>query len=142
MNIFEIKVEGNKDSIGGGGRYDDLVGKYLNRKIPAIGISFGLERLTKLANIEPVRTKVTLISLNQDKETIKLAKKLRNLEISCNTMFGKPGKALDYTNSLEIPYAIFIGEEEIKDKKFKLKEMSSGNEKLLTEKQLLNKLRK
>jgi histidyl-tRNA synthetase len=57
-------------------------------------------------------------------------------------MFGKPGKALDYTNSLEIPYAIFIGEEEIKDKKFKLKEMSSGNEKLLTEKQLLNKLRK
>ena len=141
-NIFEIKVEGKKNSIGGGGRYDDLVGKYLNRKIPAVGISFGLERITELAKIEPVRTKVTLISLNQDKETINLSKKLRKTGISCNTMFGKPGKALDYTNSLEIPYAIFVGEKEIKNKKFKLKEMSSGNEKLLTEKQLLNKLKK
>ena len=141
-NVFEIKAEGKKDSIASGGRYDNLVGKYLNKKIPAIGISFGLERLTELANIESDRTKVTLISLNQDKETIKLAKKLRNSEISCNTMFGKPGKALDYTNSLGIPYAIFIGGEEIKIKKFKLKEMSSGEEKLLTEKQLLNKLKK
>jgi len=141
-NIFEIKVEGMKNSIGGGGRYDDLVGKYLNKKIPAVGISFGLERLTEIANIESERTKVTLISLNQDKETIKLAKKLRKMEISCNTMFGKPGKSLDYTNSLEIPYAIFIGDEETKNKKFKLKEMSSGDEKLLTEKQLLNKLKK
>jgi len=43
---------------------------------------------------------------------------------------------------LDIPYAIFIGEEEIAKKKFKLKEMSSGTEELLIDKQIIKKLSK
>jgi len=86
------------------------------------------------------KTKAVIISLNQDNQTIKLAQKLRKNNISCTIMFGKPGKALDYANSYEIPYAIFIGEEELKAKKLKLKDMKSGEEKLLSEKQLISKL--
>ncbi|MCH7568635.1 MAG: histidine--tRNA ligase [Nanoarchaeota archaeon] len=141
-NIFEIKVEGKKDSIAGGGRYDKLVGKYSGKEIPAVGISFGFERLTKLAEVKIEKTKVILISLNQDKEAVKLAQKLRKSNIACITVFGKPGKALEFANSQEILYAIFIGQKEITRKQYKLKDMSSGEEKYLTEKQLIDKLKK
>ncbi|NCN98706.1 histidine--tRNA ligase [Candidatus Pacearchaeota archaeon CG10_big_fil_rev_8_21_14_0_10_35_219] len=140
-NIFEIRVQGQKNSVAGGGRYDKLVGKFLGREIPATGISFGLERLSSLATVKIPKTKVILISLNQDKLTIDLAKKLRKQKTSCIIFFGKPGKALDYANSLKIKYAIFIGEEEVKNKKFKLKDLESGEEKLLSEKQTINKLK-
>jgi len=141
-NVFEIKVKGQKETIASGGRYDKSVGKYSGKDIPAVGISFGLERMTELANVTTENTKVILISLEEDEEMIKLAKKLRKANISCVTQSGKPGKALEYANSLGIPYAIFIGSEEISQKKFKLKNMDSGEEKLLSEKMLIKKLTK
>jgi len=141
-NIFEIIPENQKSSVGGGGRYNKTVGKYLNKEIPAVGISFGLSRLTSLANLEIKNTKTIIISIKQDTLTNKLTKKLRKKEISCIAFFGKPGKALEFANSQKIQYAIFIGEEETKLKKYKLKNMISGEEKLLTEKQLISKLKK
>jgi len=141
-NIFEIKEQG-KDSIAGGGRYDKTVGKYLPNDIPAVGISFGLERLCSLATIKiPLFPKTLLISINQDEETIKLARLLRKNNVSLTIQSGKPGKALDYANSLGIPYVVFIGSEEIEKNKFKLKDMKTGKETMLSEKQLLNKLSK
>ena len=144
-NIFEIKVKDTKESVAGGGRYDKLVGKYLHREIPAVGISFGLERMSSLVkdeNLQVMKTKCLLISIRQDKETVRLVQNLRKQEISCITMFGQPSSALDYANSLKIPYVIFVGENEVKAEKYKLKDMSSGEEKLLSEKQLINKLKK
>mgnify|MGYP001560907557 CR=1 FL=1 len=140
-NIFEIVSPENKSSIAGGGRYDRTVGKYASKEIPAVGISFGLERVTELAKIEsdPI-AKVLLISISQDKHSIGLVQKLRKSNISCLLEFGRPSKALDFANSLNIPNVVFIGEEEINNKKFKLKNMSTGKEDLLTEKQLINKL--
>ena len=110
-------------------------------KIKVVGFSFGLERLSQLANV-PIKNKVKalLISFDEDKAMLNLAKKLRKAGTSCITTFGNPSKQLDYANSLEIPYVIFVGEQEIESEKFKLKEMSSGEEKLLSEKQLLSKL--
>lgn len=140
-NIFEIKFSGNKKSIGGGGRYDDAVGKYLYKELPAVGISFGLERLTEMSNIKPENIKVMLISIEQDKETIKLAQKLRKSNISCLTMLGKTSKSIEYANIQEIQNVIFIGSQEVEKKKFKLKNMSSGEEKFLTEIQLIKKLK-
>jgi histidyl-tRNA synthetase len=140
-NIFEVKVEGGKDAICAGGRYDGIVGKYLGKTIPAVGISFGLERLSEFAQVKPKRTKVILLSLSQNKKTIGIAQKLRKGGVACLVFFGKPGKALDFANSLEIPYVVFVGKEEISESKYKLKDMKSGDEKLLSEKQLLSKLK-
>lgn len=140
-NIFEVKQQA-KSSIAAGGRYDKLVGKFLQKEIPAVGISFGLERLTNIAQIKTEKfPKVLIISINEDKNAIKLIKKLRKAEISCIFESGKPAKALDYANTIQIPYVIFIGNEEVKQNKFKLKNMSSGEEKLLSEKQLVSKLK-
>jgi histidyl-tRNA synthetase len=49
-SIFELKPEGNPEdqSIAGGGRYDNLIGMFAGRKIPAVGISFGFDRLVEL----------------------------------------------------------------------------------------------
>jgi len=142
-NIFEIKMVGKKETIAAGGRYDRTVGKYTGKEMPAVGISFGLARLTSLAETKLENIpKALLISINQDQKTIKLANGLRKQNISCSILSGKPGKALEYANSLQIPYAVFIGSEEIENKKFKLKDMKSGDEKLLSDKQLIKALSK
>lgn len=43
--IFEVKIEGYPTSVAGGGRYDDLIGTFAGREIPAVGGSFGLDRI-------------------------------------------------------------------------------------------------
>ena len=111
-------------------------GSYLVNGIQSTGISFGLDRLEMITKIIDEKKKVLIISLNQDKKSIELADKIRGLNVSCEIMYGKPGKALDYANSYKIPYVIFVGEEEVKKKKFKLKDMVSGKEKFVSEKDL------
>ncbi len=139
-NIFEIREQG-KDSIAGGGRYDKTAGKYMTRNIPAVGISFGLERVTELAEVKIDEfPKVLILSIEQDLSAIKLAGKLRKEGVSCGIDFRKVSKGMDYANAMKIPYVIFLGEEEVGKKKFKLKNMKTGKESLLTEKQLFNNL--
>ncbi len=139
--IFEVSSSDKKGSIASGGRYDKVVGKYLNREIPAVGISFGLERLTEISQIEiDYIPKVILIPIQQEKETIKLSKSLRKAEISCLISHQKVSQALEYANSLQTQYVIFIGKDEIDQKKFKIRDMKSGDEELLTEKQIIKKL--
>ncbi|MBU0760909.1 MAG: histidine--tRNA ligase [Nanoarchaeota archaeon] len=140
-NIFEIREAGGKNSIAGGGRYDKTVGKYLTKNIPAVGISFGLERLTELADVKVGRCpEVLVLSISQDLIAMKLAQKLRKEGVSCVVDFRKPGKALEYANALGIPNVVFVGEEEVGKKKYKLKNMRSGKEQLLGEGQLMKKV--
>jgi len=51
--IFEMKPNGKPEelSIGGGGRYDNLIGMFAGKQIPAVGFSFGLDRLIELSDI-------------------------------------------------------------------------------------------
>lgn len=141
-NIFEIKSENGSSTIAGGGRYDKSVGKFLAREIPAVGISFGLERLTDLAKIETEpQPKALIISISQEKPSIELAKSLRKNQIACSLTFDRPGKALEFANAYKIKFVILLGEEETGKKKFKLKNMQSGKEKLLTEIQLIKALK-
>lgn len=140
-NIFEVKVPG-KNTIAAGGRYDKSVGKYLLKEIPAVGISFGLERVSELAEIPVETTKAIIISIKEDNECQKLARKLRKEGISCIVSTEGPGKALEYANAYSIPSAIFIGRDEISQKKLKLRNMKSGEERLLMEKSLISALKK
>jgi histidyl-tRNA synthetase len=107
-----------------------------------VGISFGLDRVTEFSQVRVESTKVIVISLDKDSEAIKLARELRKSSVSCIFTNDKPGKALEYANSLQIPFAIFIGAEEIEKKKFKLKDMKSGEERYISETQLIKALAK
>ena len=145
-NIFEVSV--GKTSLFGGGRYDKLVGMYLiNKEIQAVGISFSVEGLMGLCEkeinqLDLDKTKAIIISIDKDKETIRLAQSLRKNNISCITSFDKIGKALEFANSYQITYAIFVGKDEISKKKFKLRDMKSGEESILAEKSIISKLKK
>jgi len=131
--VFEVKGE-MKDSIAGGG-------SYMTNGLQSTGISFGLDRIEMLAKIDINAKKVLIISLNQDKKAAELADKIRGMGIPCSISYTKPRKALDYANSLNIPLVIFIGKEEVKKKKIKIKNMNTGEEKMISENQLEKSLK-
>lgn len=139
-NVFEIK-QTNGGTIAGGGRYDKSVGRYVGREIPAVGISFGLERVCSLATVKVESIpKVLIISIGEDASAIKLAKSLRKSEISCIVSTDKVGKSLEYANAYSVPFALFLGEDEVQKKKVKLRDLANGEETYLTEAQLIKKL--
>ncbi len=132
-SIYEIKSS-IKETISAGG-------SYMINGIQSTGISFGLDRLETLSSIKVPNKKLLIISLGQDKKAIELANKTRPL-IPTQILYNKPTKALEYANAYKIPLVIFIGDEEVKSKKFKLKDMNSGKEKSINEKDLEKELAK
>ena len=130
--IFEVKSSKMKETICAGG-------SYLVNNIQSTGISFGLDRLNKLAELKTKENNVLIVALSEDKKVFEIAEELRKNNINCSLIFGKPSKALDYANSKKINYVLFIGEKELKLKKLKLKNMDSGKEEMLTLVQLTKK---
>ncbi len=141
--IFEVKA--NNVSIGsicGGGRYDNLTEVFGMPDMSGVGISFGADRIfdvmTEL-NVFPktidISTKVLFINFGDESQklSLKLIDTLRENGISCEVYpeNSKIKKQMNYANNNNIPYVIFIGEEEILSAKYKIKDMLSGNENLL-----------
>jgi len=131
-NIFEIVVPG-RNSIAGGGRYDKLIGKYSGKQIPAVGISFGLERMTAVSNINIKKLKTVILS-KREFVSQRLTKRLRELKIPCFTSAEDPEKVIQ-ANSQSVEYFILLDEEEIKGK-YKILDVSNNKYEFLTEKQL------
>jgi histidyl-tRNA synthetase len=123
-NVFEIKTKKMKESIGAGG-------SYIFNGIQSTGISFGLERLSSLANLKIQIEKYLIVSLGEDKKAIEFSRRLRKKGKIVSIFYGKPSKALEYANSYEFSNVIFIGEKEVKSKKLKIKNMKTGKEKLV-----------
>jgi histidyl-tRNA synthetase len=123
-NVFEIKSI-IKETICGGGTY-------LVNGMNSTGISLGLERLETVSNTLIDIEKFLIVSLEQDKQSIELAQKLRKSGKNVSIYFGKPSKAMEYANSYGIKKIIFVGAKEIKQKKFKIKDMLTGKEKVVT----------
>lgn len=137
--IFEAYSDKIKGSLFGGGRFDNLVGRYIGRQVPAVGISLG--RLLDYPDIEPDGVRAILISLGQDKKTLELMNNLRDQNIPCFSM-EKISKALDFADSQQIPFVVFIGEDEVKKNKFKLRDMKTGKEQMLSEKSIIAAVQK
>lgn len=147
--IFEIaiKTKRNIGSIAGGGRYDNLIELLGGRTTPATGISLGIERIIEIMKDEEMfnlpKTKVKVFVANVGEkvkdETIKIAQKLREKGISSQTdlMSRNLTKQLEFADSLGIPYCLIVGEKEIKNKKFKFRNMKKKVEKELTLEQII-----
>jgi histidyl-tRNA synthetase len=150
--VFEVFLRKGKvtSSLAGGGRYDDMIGNFLGggREIPAVGISFGLapimDTLTEMkTEIKKTPAKVYIIPMGTIKESLAIASKIRTENISVDFSLGKKGmsKNLQYANSLNIPYVIIIGEDELSKNKLLLRDMKTGDQKLLTVEQVIKKLK-
>lgn len=119
--VFEIKAHGIKETIIAGGSYEF-------NKVKCTGISFGVERLANVVSIKSEKEEYLVVSLGEDRDSIKLAQKLRRENKNVSIFYGKPTKALEYANSYKINKVIFVGEKEISLGKFKIKDMNSGKE--------------
>ena len=64
--IFEIQYPGAESSIGGGGRYDEMVGRWAGTDTPAAGISFGIERIIELAEVGASARKSLVVLIEDD----------------------------------------------------------------------------
>jgi histidyl-tRNA synthetase len=121
--IFEVKSN-IRESICGGG-------SYIFNGVKCFGFGTGLERLAVLSKLKIEKEKYLIVSLDEDEQAIKIAEKLRKKNKIVSLFYGKPTKALEYANSYKINSVIFVGEKEVKGKKFKVKDMKSGKENLL-----------
>ena len=133
-------------SVCGGGRYDDLAGYYTNQKFPGVGISIGLTRLfDQLKNKGEINleddtpTVMLVLPLTEDRKLcLELADTLRENFIPTEVApVGNMKKALNYANKLNIPYVIFIGEDEIKENKYTIKNMITGEQKSVAQEDIL-----
>lgn len=138
-----------KSAVASGGRYDDIVGKFLGSRLeyPCVGISFGLSRIADAIKENTEKKTVTdifVIPIGVEKEAIRLTQRLRQEGIRSEIDLNKKGisKNLNYANSKNIPYVLFVGENELKEDKFKLKEMDSGKEITLTFDKVIEKLKR
>ena len=120
-SVFEVKAEGIRETITAGG-------SYMFDGVQCTGISFGIERLLLLAKIKLEKKESLIVSLGQDKEAIKLSQRLRDKGKNVLMFFGNPSKALNFANSKGIQEVIFVGKDEIKKGKYKVKEMKTGKE--------------
>ena len=147
--IFEVYLRDSnvKSSVAAGGRYDNMIQNFLesNNKYPAVGISFGIDViLESLKKPEKeTTTEIYIIPINKQKESFEIAEKLRGngLKIDMDLIGRGISKNLDYANKLRIPYVIFIGEEELKKDKLKLRNMKTGEESLLSLNDIIKKFK-
>ena len=138
-------------SIGGGGRYDNLVNNFGNLDCPATGISIGLDRLVfalmqkkdfKIKSTRPVI--ICVFDKNNVREYVDILNKLRASNISSEIYpgEGKLKKQMEYANKLGSPAVILYGDNEIKLRKATLKNLESGNESSIKIEELVNEIKK
>ena len=149
--VYEVFMKDSsiKSAAAGGGRYDNMIGAFLggSREYPATGIAFGLEviieALKEKAKFEKKSvTQVFVIPIKTENESIKVSEELRKAGIKTELDLLSRGisKNLTYANSMSIPFAVIIGEQELKQNKIKLRDMKSGKEELLSVKEVVDKL--
>ena len=152
--IFEVKaLDVQIGSITGGGRYDNLTGIFGMPGLSGVGISFGADRIYDVLNQLDLYPKeavngTQLLFINfGEKETaycLPIAAKARQAGIRTEVFpdSAKMKKQMSYANAKQIPYVALAGENEINEGKVTLKNMTTGEQMLVTADELLEKLSK
>ncbi len=139
-------------SLSGGGRWDKMIGDFLgsNKEFPAVGISFGIEPITavlsdvkKSAVCKQTVTQLYVIPIGTVNECVALCEELRSSEVKVDMdIMGRgASKNLDYANKKGIPFVLFVGDDELKSGKYKLKDMKEGKEEFLSIAGIVKKLK-
>lgn len=140
--IYEIFLSDQsiKSSIGSGGRYDNAIGGLIgtNENFSTVGISFGLDVIYAAMSSSEKECKENpnvdyyIVPLGTQKESLLVANDLRNkgYKVEYEMSNKKLGKALDKANKEKIRNVIIIGEDEVKNNEYKVKDMFSGDERM------------
>lgn len=147
--IFEVKaLDYAIGSITGGGRYDNLTGIFGMPGLSGVGISFGADRIYDVLcglDLYPEQTtcgtQVLFINFGEAEADycLPMLGKCREEGIRAEIYpdSSKMKKQMAYANSKNIPFVVLAGESEIADNKFTLKNMTTGEQKLVTADELV-----
>lgn len=142
--IFEVKIpECGGSSLGGGGRYDNLIEDLSGYKMPAVGIGLGFDRIVEACeelSLIPKNSMGTLAMIsffeeeNCQLKALEIARELRLVKINIEVFpaIDKLSKQFKVAEQKQIPFVIVVGENEIRENKFMLKNMQSGEQSLLS----------
>jgi histidyl-tRNA synthetase len=150
--IFEGKdSEYKSGSLGGGGRYDDLISQLGGPNISAVGFAIGFDRTLELlkskklisTDLSITSALVTIFDESVVKHSLKTANLLRKAGINTEIYpeFEKLGKQLKYASDRNIEYVIIIGPEEILQGKIKVKNLSTQIEEIMLINDFINRLK-
>jgi len=138
--IMEVTVPDLAGSLGGGGRYDGLIGMFLGEDVPACGFSLGLERILVVmsernmfpAEVERASADILLALFDAQTvpEALKLAGELRqaNVRVEIYPEPDKLGKQMKYASTRKIPYAAILGGDEIARGEVTIKNLETGDQ--------------
>ncbi len=149
--IFEVVSTDFSGSLGGGGRYDNLVGMFSNKQVPAVGFSLGLERILLLMEERDLfpalelaaQVMLCILSHTPLPPVVGLASRLRQAGITVDVYpeQSKLGRQISAADSLQIPYVLIIGPDEVKRQTYTLKNLATGEQQTLAEDALIAALR-
>jgi histidyl-tRNA synthetase len=141
--IIEINVPDLAGSLGGGGRYDNLVGMFLGQDVPACGFSLGLERIIVVMTergmfpsdlvSSPADVMVTIWNEDSVSESIALARELRGagLRVDLYPEADKLGRQFKYAAARGIQFVAVLGEDERARNEVAIKNLGSGKQESL-----------
>jgi histidyl-tRNA synthetase len=141
--IMEINVKDLPGSLGGGGRYDNLVGMFLGADVPACGFSLGLERIIVVMSernmfpeglaSSPADVMVSVWNETSLRESVALAHGLRGegLRVDLYPEADKIGKQFKYASARGIPFVVVLGDDELARGEVALKDLRSGEQRTL-----------
>lgn len=136
--IFEIAVEGLPGSMGGGGRYDGLIGMFSKQQVPAVGFSLGLERMLLVLEERGmfpalgIGPQVLLCRFADvpPAAAVAVATALRAQGLRVEVFADAPalGKQLGYASTVGAPFAAILGGQELAAGTVALKHLASGEQ--------------
>ena len=147
--IFEVKaLDTPMGSITGGGRYDNLTGIFGMPGLSGVGISFGADRIYDVLNTldlypkEAISTTQLLFINFGEKETaycMPVVAQARKAGIRTEIFpdSAKMKKQMAYANAKHIPFVALAGENEMNEGKYTLKDMETGEQRLVTAQELI-----
>lgn len=151
-SVFETFFKEYREigSICSGGRYDSLANNFTKSKLPGVGMSIGLTRLFyQLQELNLVKGQqnnfdcIIIPMQGYEKNAVKLMNDLRNSSVRCMSYLedDKLKKKFNYADKLSVKYVIIIGQDEVEQNKFTLRNMENGNQELLELNQIFEKLK-
>jgi histidyl-tRNA synthetase len=151
--IIEINVRDLPGSLGGGGRYDSLVGMFSGEDVPACGFSLGLERIIVVMTeremfpprvvTSPADVMVSIWNEGSVADSISLAQELRNagFRVDLYPEADKLGKQFKYASARGIPFVAVVGDDERARVEVSIKDMRSGEQRSVKREELSATLR-
>jgi histidyl-tRNA synthetase len=152
-SIIEINVPDLAGSLGGGGRYDNLVGMFLGQPVPACGFSLGLERIIVVMTeremfpaelvSSPADVMVSIWSEESIADSVRLAEALRRgrLRVDLYPQADKLGKQFKYASGRGIPLVAVLGDDERARGEVAVKDMRTGEQQNLRRENVADAIR-